>query len=74
MESPDEAIRSRLRAHDQRPRYWWRRLPGMDFVPAIYSDLTEAEWAIVKAWYEETDRSRLIGRRLETDRSCAGKD
>ena len=61
MESPDEAIRSRAWTHDNRPRYWWHRLPGMDFVPPIYSDLTEAEWEIMKAWYEETDRSGLIG-------------
>ena len=33
----------------------------MDFVPPIYSDLTEAEWEIMRAWYEETDRSGLIG-------------
>lgn len=33
----------------------------MDFVPPVYSDLTEAEWEIVRAWYEETDRSGLIG-------------
>ena len=61
MESPDKAIRSRRWTHDAGPRYWWHRLPGMDFVPPIYSDLTEAEWEIVRAWYEETDRSGLIG-------------
>ena len=33
----------------------------MDFVPPIYSDLTETEWEIIKTWYEETDRSGLIG-------------
>lgn len=33
----------------------------MDFVPPVYSDLTETEWEIVRVWYEETDRSGLIG-------------
>lgn len=42
-------------------RYWWHRLPGMDFEPPIYSDLSESEWEIMRAWYEETDRSGLIG-------------
>ncbi|MEO6971780.1 MAG: class I SAM-dependent methyltransferase [Chthoniobacterales bacterium] len=61
MESPEEAIRSRRWTHESGPRYWWHRLPGMDFVPPIYADLAEAEWEIVRAWYEETDRSGLIG-------------
>jgi len=33
----------------------------MDFVPPIYSDLTEAEWGLVRQWYDETDRAGLIG-------------
>ncbi len=33
----------------------------MDFIPPIYSDLTEAEWEMVRAWYEETDHSGEIG-------------
>jgi predicted O-methyltransferase YrrM len=43
------------------PRYWWHRLPGMDYVPAIYSDLSEDEWAIVSDWYAETTRSGQVG-------------
>lgn len=61
MEPPDESLRSHRWTHDEGPRYWWHRLPGMDFVPPIYSDLSEAEWEIVRAWYEETDRSGVIG-------------
>jgi predicted O-methyltransferase YrrM len=57
----DEVIRSRRWTGDERPRFWWHRLPGMDFVPPIYSDLTDEEWKIVRAWYEETDREGLIG-------------
>ncbi|MBA3834142.1 MAG: class I SAM-dependent methyltransferase [Chthoniobacterales bacterium] len=61
MELPNEPIRSRRWTQDDGPRYWWHRLPGMDFVPPIYSDLTDAEWEIVRAWYDETDESGVIG-------------
>jgi predicted O-methyltransferase YrrM len=61
MESPDKADRSRRWTQDVGPRYWWHRLPGMDFVPPVYSDLTEAEWEIVRTWYDETDCSGVIG-------------
>ena len=57
MESPENAARSRRWTQASGPRYWWHRLPGMDFVPPIYSDLSEAEWKIMQEWYEETDRS-----------------
>lgn len=33
----------------------------MDFVPPIYSDLTQAEWEIVRDWYAETSRAGEIG-------------
>jgi predicted O-methyltransferase YrrM len=56
-----DPIRSRRWRDAPAPRYWWHRLPGMDFVPPIYSDLSAAEWGIMKAWYEETDRSGQIG-------------
>ncbi len=61
MGSSVEEERSRRWTHNSGARYWWHRLPGMDFVPPIYSDLSEAEWEIMRAWYEETDRSGLIG-------------
>lgn len=61
MEPTDKADRSRRWTHHPGPRYWWHRLPGIDFVPPVYSDLAEAEWEIVRAWYDETDRSGVIG-------------
>lgn len=61
MELPNEAERSRRWTHDDGPRYWWHRLPGMDFVPPIYSDLSDDEWQVVRAWYDETDQSGVIG-------------
>lgn len=42
-------------------RYWWHRLPGMKFTPSVYSDLTDAEWEIIRDWYDETDRTGDIG-------------
>jgi predicted O-methyltransferase YrrM len=61
MSVPNDEPRSRPWTQNEAPRYWWHRLPGMDFVPPIYSDLSAEEWAIVRAWYEETDANKLIG-------------
>jgi predicted O-methyltransferase YrrM len=43
------------------PRYWWHRLPGMDYVPPIYSDLSDDEWTIISDWYAETDADQHVG-------------
>ena len=61
MKSSSAEERSRRWTHEAGPRYWWHRLPGMDFIPPIYSELTEPEWEIMRAWYAETDRSGMIG-------------
>lgn len=53
--------RARDWSEKSEPRYWWHRLPGMDFTPAIYSDLADEEWQIIRDWYRETDRSGDIG-------------
>lgn len=54
---------SRSRAWEQNPhsRYWWHRLPGHDYVPPIYSDLSEDEWTVLQEWHAETDRNGPIG-------------
>jgi predicted O-methyltransferase YrrM len=57
----EQTFRSRQWENDPRPRYWWHRLPGMNFVPPIYSGLTDEEWEILRAWYEETDQNGAIG-------------
>lgn len=44
------ALRSREWTSNSSPRYWWHQLPGMDFVPAVYSDLADGEWAIIRDW------------------------
>ncbi len=61
MTAPNERFRSRRWTHQGGPRYWWHRLPGMDYVPALYSDLADEEWEVIRAWYDETDRSGIIG-------------
>src|ERR1041385_2854563 len=58
---PDATFRSRCWTTNPLPRYWWHRLPGMDYVPPIYSELTADEWALVAARFEETDRSGQNG-------------
>lgn len=61
MTSPHELQRSHRWTHDEGPRYWWHRLPGMDFVPPVYSDLADDEWRLIRDWYAETDLSGVIG-------------
>src|SRR5262245_17833516 len=61
MTLPDKSNRSAEWRRTAAARYWWHRLPGMDFVPPIYSDLAKQEWEIVRQWYEETDQSGEIG-------------
>ena len=56
-----DSSRSRAWKENPHPRYWWHRLAGTDYVPPIYSDLSEEEWVILKDWYAETDRSGPIG-------------
>ena len=57
----DDTHRSRRWTTDPAPRYWWHRLPGMDFVPPVYASLTDDEWSVIADWYAETDRAAQIG-------------
>jgi predicted O-methyltransferase YrrM len=59
--TPGDSSRSRAWKENPHPRYWWHRLPGNDYVPSIYSDLSEDEWSVLREWYAETDRSGPIG-------------
>jgi len=58
---PDDSPRSHTWREKSGPRYWWHRLPGADFVPPVYSELSDAEWTVLRAWYEETDQNGPIG-------------
>jgi len=59
--TPGDSSRSRAWKDNPHPRYWWHRLPGADYVPPVYSDLSDAEWTVLREWYAETDRSGPIG-------------
>jgi predicted O-methyltransferase YrrM len=58
---PGEPLRSQARKHNPHPRYWWHRLPGNDYVPPIYAELSDEEWEVLRDWYGETDRDGPIG-------------
>lgn len=58
---PGDSSRSRAWKDNPHPRYWWHRLPGADYVPPVYSDLSEEEWNVLRDWYAETDRNGPIG-------------
>ena len=58
---PDDSLRSRAWRERSGARYWWHRLPGTDYVPPIYSELSEAEWTTLREWYDETDQDGPIG-------------
>lgn len=40
-------------------RYWWFKAEGAEYVPPIYSFLTDDEWAVMDEWYTETDAKNL---------------
>ncbi|MCK6476002.1 MAG: class I SAM-dependent methyltransferase [Phycisphaerales bacterium] len=43
-------------------RYWWHTGPGAPaFIPPVYSSLSDDEWNLVAAWFEETERLNLAG-------------
>jgi predicted O-methyltransferase YrrM len=58
---PGDPLRSRAWKDNPHPRYWWHRLPGNDYVPPIYAELSEEEWSVLRDWYAETDRNGPIG-------------
>lgn len=37
------------------PRYWWHQGFDAPYVPDVYSVLSDAEWALMMKWFEETD-------------------
>lgn len=42
-------------------RYWWFKLDGNFYVPPVFSFLSDEEWEIMKAWYNETDATQSAG-------------
>lgn len=42
-------------------RYWWHRRTGDAYVPDVYAMLSDDEFAILAAWFEETDAKSMVG-------------
>jgi predicted O-methyltransferase YrrM len=55
------AERSRRFSKERHGRFWWHQLSGTDYVPALYATLSDEEWALMEAWYDETARIDSIG-------------
>ncbi|MDX6680992.1 MAG: hypothetical protein QOG94_1031 [Solirubrobacteraceae bacterium] len=45
---------------DPHERFWWHRLAATDYVPALYANLREDEWAVMEGWFAETGRRGRI--------------
>jgi predicted O-methyltransferase YrrM len=58
---PRDTARSRRFRGLAHERYWWHRLSGTDFVPPIYSVLSDAEWKVMESWYSETEERGMVG-------------
>jgi predicted O-methyltransferase YrrM len=54
-------LRSRRFRDDPHGRFWWHHLHGTDYVPSIYSVLTDDEWQIMEDWYAMTLQANSIG-------------
>ena len=42
-------------------RYWWHKLPNSDFIPPLYAVLSDDEWAVMDAWFRDTDARVMHG-------------
>lgn len=45
------SLNFRQHAHN---RFWWHRTPVTDYVPIPYSFLTDTEWELMQAWFDDT--------------------
>jgi cephalosporin hydroxylase len=60
-ETTASPVRSRRFSDDPHGRFWWHHLHGVDYVPAIYSVLTDDEWQLMDDWYAATLAADSIG-------------
>jgi hypothetical protein len=45
----DGPPRSRAFEDDPHGRFWWHKLPGTGYVPPLYAQLSDEEWALMEA-------------------------
>lgn len=38
-------------------RYWWHKISDTNYVPPVYSFLTDSEWKTIENWFEDTDKT-----------------
>ncbi len=57
-QSPQRSLAFTLR---ENKRYDWHKQPGSDYIPPIYATLDEQEWAVMEAWYDETEEVQHFG-------------
>jgi predicted O-methyltransferase YrrM len=55
----ETSIRSTKFTKRDANRYWWFHVEGGNYVPPLYSFLTDQEWEIMEEWYNETDEKTL---------------
>ncbi len=58
---PETGPRSRVFSGSTEPRLWWHRRTGSDYVPPVYSCLSDEEWQLMRKWYAETSAQNLAG-------------
>ena len=47
------SLQFRHRTHN---RYWWFNIADTGYVPPVLAALSDAEWQILEAWFEDTER------------------
>jgi predicted O-methyltransferase YrrM len=52
----DGPPRSRAFEDDPHGRFWWHHSPNTGYVPPLYSQLSDEEWALMEAWFAATSR------------------
>ncbi|HZW09951.1 MAG TPA: class I SAM-dependent methyltransferase [Phycisphaerales bacterium] len=58
---PAPTERSNEFASRGHPRYWWHEGRGRGHTPPVYSDLADGEWALLREWFEDTERLGTCG-------------
>lgn len=42
-------------------RMWWHHMFATDYVPPVYSFLSDDEWDLLAAWFQDTQERELVG-------------